>query len=94
MEALLLILGLVALIPFLIAIRSFVLIKLWLWFICPVFGLRPLTLVEAAGLLLVVGFLFFEPSRHNKEPNQRQIFKSIVFPFITLLLGYLVHLFF
>lgn len=44
-----------ALAPFLVALEGFVLSRLWAWFAAPTFGLPVLSVVQAAGLALVIG---------------------------------------
>lgn len=43
--------------PLLVALRGWVLAKLWLWLIVPTFGLRALSVWQAIGLSVIVGVL-------------------------------------
>lgn len=39
-------------------IRGFVLTKLWMWFIIPIFNLPNLILIHAIGILIILNFIF------------------------------------
>ena len=45
---------------------GFVLSKLWVWFMVPIFDLNPLRIVEAIGLTFLVGYMTKNPTESNK----------------------------
>jgi hypothetical protein len=51
--------------------RGFVLSKLWLWFVVPVFGSRAISVAQGAGLCMVVVFLTWATAftKHVKFDN-------------------------
>ena len=55
-----------AAVPFLIALRAWTLSVLWAWFAVPL-GCPPIGVAHAAGLVGVLGFLFFNPVRPTKD---------------------------
>ena len=52
--------GIFALLVISSLLRGFVLVKIWGWFIVPLFHLPVLTLLPAIGLALVVGFMTYQ----------------------------------
>jgi hypothetical protein len=80
-------------------IRGFVLSKLWLWFMVPVFHLPVLGIVAAIGISLVIGFLTADSSPTVCEDKRSTgekfgaILGVLFSPFLVLLVGYIVHLF-
>ncbi len=79
-------------------INGWVLTKLWHWFAVPIFGLDDLTVVQAIGIALVVGFLTHQKKITNKKDGNDETdwvvtTINLLSPFIVLLIGYIVHLF-
>ena len=77
-------------------LQSFVLVKLWVWFIVPVFGLPILTIVPAIGLRLIVGYLTFhniysKDTRSGGEKLYNYLSMGTFYPLLVLLSGYIVH---
>jgi hypothetical protein len=74
-------------------IRGWVLCKLWIWFAVPTFNLPVLSIAQALGVSLIVGML----TLHQMPKNDKGIGKSLVtaafYYGITLVVGYIVHLF-
>jgi hypothetical protein len=61
--------GIVLLLPTTIAVGifdSYVLTKLWLWFVMPVIHVGPITKVEAYGLMLTLSLMRFTPDAARK----------------------------
>lgn len=83
--------GVVILVTVLTCLRAFVLLKLWAWFIVPLFGLPPLTIPYAIGISLIVGSFFL----NTKKQDDSNVFwvSAIVSPLITLFIGWIVHMF-
>ncbi len=60
---------LLALVPFMSIINGALLAKLWEWFIADPFGAPYLSVVQAIGVAMVVGFLVFQ--YNDSEPEHR-----------------------
>lgn len=80
--------------------RGYVLTILWVWFVVPVFHLPALGIVTAIGISLVVSFLTHQHRPENPADTRgagEKFGESIVFallwPAMTLLIGWAVHLF-
>lgn len=80
--------------PFLIALRGWVLAKLWLWLIVPTFGLRALSVWQAIGLSVVVAVLTMKAPDNDDdtalEMTIRLTIYSVVACGMALVLGYIV----
>ena len=81
-----LIIGLISIIT-----RGFVIMKLWTWFIVPMFSMQALTLVHAIGLSLVVGLLTSELK--PEDDDGENWFTKIITRFIFLVIVYAAVLF-
>ena len=57
---------------------GFVLTKLWIWFIVPVFHLPALTLVPAIGLCFVVSYLTHQYQHGGDDRSESDKFVSIL----------------
>jgi len=94
---LIVILGVVVLIGvFTLAIallHGFVLMQLWGWFVVPVFGAPSLSLVEAMGIALVVGYLTNQYIPVPKEKKLEYYTATFGGPLFVLLLGWILHFF-
>ena len=76
---------------FSIIARGFVIMKLWAWFIVPIFTLNALTLVHAIGLSLTIGLLTSELKQ--EEEDEDGWFAKIMKRFIFLVVVYAAILF-
>ena len=81
-------------------LNGLVFMKLWAWFIIPTFGFSPLTLVPALGLGMVVGFLthqYVPANQNDGRTKDERLYGAIayllVYPLMTLGVGYIIHLF-
>jgi hypothetical protein len=74
-----------------IILNGFVLQVLWGWFITP-FGLPAISIPQGLGLALVVGFLTHQ-YQDNKRSPEGVITYSIMSPVVSLVFGWVVHLF-
>ena len=79
-------------------IKGFVLAKLWLWFIVPVFQVHQLRLVEAIGIMFLIDFLLVKRIREtNNEKFWEELGKNIMFVVLSaifvLLSSWVVTLF-
>lgn len=89
--------GFFALIFLLALWHSFILTKLWLWFLVPLFGLPEVSLAQAYGLMLVVGFFKGMPKTDKNKSKEDKIAEGILQilgPAITLGIAYLVKSYF
>jgi phosphate/sulfate permease len=101
----LVIVGAIALIPMLFAglalsaiINGWVLSILWGWFITPVFGIPAISVGQAIGLAMVVSYLTYQHIEQDSDKDKTERFAGIfavllIRPLMSLLLGYIVHLF-
>ena len=76
-------------------INGFVLSKLWVWFIVPIFGFSALSIIQCVGLLVVTAFIGSKYNDKASEDFWSTLGKKIVFMFITagytLLVGWIVQ---
>lgn len=85
--------GMLILFPLIIlgtVLNGWVLTILWGWFMVPIFNLPALTLVPAMGVALVIGYL---TKNVGVKADENAAAAMIVYPFITLLIGYVIQLF-
>jgi len=77
-------------------LKGLVLVKLWSWFIVPVFGLPILSTPQAIGISLVIQY-FVGVNNGTKDNTREEKVKGIInlflMPIIALLLGFVVKLF-
>ena len=95
-----LLLGFIPLITIASIWRGFVFMKLWAWFIVPVFHLPMLTIVIAIGVSMVVSFLTYHSTnidrndtRSSSEKFTTDIAATIMYPATFLFLGWIVQMF-
>jgi len=79
-------------------LNGFVLMTLWAWFVTPLFGLLPLSLIEAIGLGIIVSYLTHQyGATQEKFETAKEalagIFKMILHPIITLAFAWVIQLF-
>lgn len=75
-------------------IRGYVLTYLWAWFMVP-FGLPHLSVAWAIGVSMIVSYLAASNESSNSDSDKgswNTVLISLIAPFITLLIGYIVHL--
>lgn len=77
--------------------NGFVATRLWAWFVVPVFHAPPLSILYAAGIMLLVR-LFIHDLSGPKPPEENEnkwlrILVVILAPWFFLLTGYLIHCF-
>lgn len=84
--------------PFMVTWSAFVGTKLWLWFVVPQTGARPMAITTAIGWALLA--TLWAKRWHHKEDDAPHSFErvttaavhSITYPLVFLGIGYLVHL--
>ena len=84
--------------PFSALWSGYVLSVLWGWFIVPTFEARPLAVLPAIGLALVVGYLTKqEQQTEDTRDKDDKIISALVHmflsPLIALLFGWILHSF-
>jgi hypothetical protein len=81
------------------ALRGWVLVCLWVWFVEPVFGLAAPSVVNAIGLSLLVSLLTHQVADKKQEDRGPWMSISISFgtstvvSLVSLLAGWIVHQF-
>lgn len=82
----------------LVALRGYVVSKLWAWFIVPIFGLPTLSVAQAVGVSLVVTYFTYHQTPDLKSKDKKEKIEAAVVslsqPLLTLLMGYIVHRYF
>ena len=79
---------------------GFVLTKLWVWFMVPIFDVNPLRVVEAVGLTFIAGYMTKNPVETNKKLEGpfltvllTAFLQAVVLAGMFLLIGWIIHLF-
>lgn len=75
-------------------VRSFALQYLWGLFIAPIFGIAEITLVQAAGLMIIMTVVGADLRNKNKlspEDNRREALNDFTIPVVWSGIGYLIH---
>lgn len=78
-------------------LNGWVLTNLWHWFAVPIFGFHDLSIVQAIGVALIIGFLTRQSITTKKNDSDKTDWVAttvnLLSPLIVLLVGYIVHLF-
>ena len=81
-------------------IGGFVLSKLWVWFMVPIFDLNPLRIVEAIGLTFIVGYMTKDPVETNnilEGPFLKELLIAFLQTLVAaggfLFIGWIIQLF-
>lgn len=81
-------------------IGGFVLSKLWVWFMVPIFDLNPLSIVEAIGLTFIVGYMtknLVETNKPLEGPFLEELLKAFLQTLVMaggfLFIGWIIQLF-
>lgn len=70
---------------------GFVLSKLWFWFVVPSFGFPALTVVDAAGICLIIKFTKGYKLSDTKDDLFKVISFAFIFPLIALSIGWFLR---
>lgn len=85
-----------------VVLRGWVLTVLWGWFVASTFNVRPLTITAAIGLSMIVAFLTaqYKPTKNTTSSKKNswtmlaeQLVFAIIYPLLSLGIGYIVQLF-
>ncbi len=66
---------------------------LWSWFMVPTFGLPVISLVQAIGIGIIIGFMTQQYVPKDKDEVMETALYEIVIPIFTLAVGWIIHLF-
>ena len=78
--------------------HGYVGMKLWQWFVVPTFDLKPIGFLQCAGVMLLIRLFTYENTQHNKLEGNTKTEKVSYFigllliPWVTLAIGYIIHL--
>jgi hypothetical protein len=70
-------------------INGFVLSKLWLWFITPIFTINPITIIQAIGLAFIWNFMnpTISTNKENNNKDYQQKIENVITDFIGRAIG-------
>jgi hypothetical protein len=84
------------LIPLFMIYSGFVLSLLWQWFAVGIFGMQPISIPEAIGVSLLIGYLAHQMTPGDEREAKDKLIESVAFliskPTIFLLVGWVVSL--
>ena len=76
---------------------GYVLTFLWAWFIVPMFGVSPLSTLQAIGLALVARYFTYQYPTEEEDTSEDGIIRRRVFvllyPLVALCIGWIVKSF-
>lgn len=79
-----------------IIFSGFVLTKLWMWFITPIFYFYPINIIQAIGLLVTINFFKTRKYEKFKEDEWEKIKKSFFIVIakcsVALFLGWIIQM--
>ena len=82
-----------------IPLHGFTIRTMWIWFVEPTYQIPAPTIVNAAGIAMLVSFMTIKIDRYDRDDRDQMsqaAYKSIisiVLPFFLLGFGWIVHLF-
>ena len=79
-------------------INGYVFLKLWEWFIIPIFKVHSLNIVQSIGILLFINFIRLDRDKESIIQNYweefvKSIIKNVVIAVVALLFGWTITLF-
>ena len=86
-------LGLIALMIVAYLLNGVALKLLWGWFMVPTLGLPVISLVQAIGIGIVIGFLTQQHIPRDKEQKKELLVFEVLTPVLAIAVGWIVHLF-
>ena len=66
---------------------------LWGWFMVPTFGLPTVSLAQAIGISIIVGFLTHQHIPRDDIEQRKLLLYQVVVPILAIFTGGIVHLF-
>ena len=66
---------------------------LWGWFMIPTFSLPAISLVQAMGIGIMIGFLTQQHIPRDQDAKKEVFLFEVVSPVIAIVVGWVVHLF-
>ena len=86
-------LGLIALMIVAYLVNGVALKLLWSWFMVPTLGLPVISLVQAIGIGIVIGFLTQQHIPRNEDEKKELLVFEVLNPVLAIAVGWVVHLF-
>lgn len=80
-------------IPLALVLSGFTIVTLWQWFVVPVFHLPLLTIAQALGLALLVGYFTTNPSARQERTAGEFFAELFSKPLTCFALGWIFHWF-
>ena len=78
--------------PFATIFSAWVTCQLWGWFIVPIFHLDPLSMIQALGLGLIIGYFAHQYVKQSLDMGDWIVFLWVK-PAVFLIVGWFYHLF-
>lgn len=76
---------------------GFVLVRMWAWFVMPVFAVSPLSIGYALGIALIVSYMTYQGNnnctqkpRSALEAGGEMLVTALLRPLFTLAIGYII----
>lgn len=76
--------------PWLLLIRGFTLMKIWQWFVVPIFGLPSIGIAEALGLALLLVTIMPMQNSQRKFSAAQVMVAAVASNGLTLLIGFIL----
>ncbi|MEK9171051.1 MAG: hypothetical protein AAB789_01925 [Patescibacteria group bacterium] len=86
-------LGLIALMIVAYLLNGVALKLLWGWFMVPTLGLPVISLVQAIGIGIVIGFLTQQHIPRDEDAKKELLVFEVLTPVLAIAVGWIVHLF-
>jgi hypothetical protein len=84
--------GFIALLAVNAVVTGFILVRLWDWFVVSLFALPQLTIAQAIGLSLIVGFLKTHELKDSEEINRKTAAEIFIMAFSRTIMEAVVYL--
>lgn len=76
--------------PWLLLIRGFTLMKIWQWFVVPIFNMPSIGIAEALGLALLIVTITPTPNSQRKFSAVQVVVAALASNALTLLIGFVL----
>lgn len=74
-------------------VQGVTLMLLWRWFAVPIFGLPALTIAQALGLSLILGYVQYKPQRETRSMREI-LWRNTLGALLYIALGYVLKVYF